>query len=90
MPLLCQRTSRQPWSLLPVEHLHEHFLNIDTAYDWFEEQLGDYRRADGPQHGEGDEQLGKAGGVLVVDQPDVFVQSLVRLPAQGLDVVEAA
>ncbi len=76
--------------LLPVEHLHEHLLDADGPYNGSEEELSDHRRADGPQHGQSYEQLGEPRRVLAVDQPDVLVQSLVRLPTQRLDVVETA
>lgn len=76
--------------LLPVEHLHEHLLDADRPYNGSEEELGDHRRANGPQHGQGDEQLGEPRRVLTVDQPHMLVQSLVRLATQRLDVVEAA
>lgn len=74
--------SLPPCDLLPVEHLHEHLFNVHGPYDWPEEELGHHRGSDGPQHGQGDEQLGKAGRVLAVNQADVLVQSLVRLPTQ--------
>lgn len=90
MNLLNSRQSPRECGLLSVEHLHKNLFNVDGPYDGSEEELSDHQRVDGPQHGQRYEQLGEPRRVFSVDQPDVFVQSLVRLPTQRLDVVETA